>query len=230
MVFLIIASIFRFELHSLYVHHYVFNKVNVLQIPSFDQRTGRASLSNFCSASQVTYEGRQFTLTNLHCCAVADRSVPGILLNHIGRQAFEGKSLIVDGHRRKILYASENHDLCLLEPIYAQKSFKLAPFWYTQQPVSVIGHPRGLPRMIRSGHIVVKDKSIFPWLTIFQPKDFIMLSTTTYPGNSGSPVVDLFGNLVGVIFAGFKKFHTEGLMVPLEDIREFLASYVKANK
>lgn len=46
-----------------------------------------------------------------------------------------------------------------------------------------------------------------------------------YPGNSGSPTVDFFGNVVGVHFAGRRDSNTHGFTVPLEDIRAFLEVY-----
>lgn len=226
---LLVASIFRFELHSLYVHHYVFSKVNVLQLPVINPRAGKVELRNFCSGSQIRYKGQQFTITNLHCCAVADRSLPPFLLNELGQVGLVGRELYVDGIPRKILNVSRNHDLCLLEPDLTQRAFSLAWFTYLQEPVTVIGHPRGLPRTIRSGHIISEDSAIFPWLHIID-RPYTLLSTITYGGNSGSPVINLFGSVVGLIFAGFSDSHTEGMMVPLSSVKRFLEEYVSKSK
>lgn len=46
----------------------------------------------------------------------------------------------------------------------------------------------------------------------------------TYPGNSGSPVVNIYGNLIGVLFAGNGDDHW-GYIVPLEQVRDFLSVY-----
>lgn len=45
-----------------------------------------------------------------------------------------------------------------------------------------------------------------------------------FPGNSGSPVVNFWGNLSGVLYAGNGRTNW-GLVVPLESIKEFLAPY-----
>lgn len=44
---------------------------------------------------------------------------------------------------------------------------------------------------------------------------------TTFPGNSGSPVVNLKGELVGVINSGDNRTNY-GNIIPLEDVKEFL--------
>ncbi len=47
---------------------------------------------------------------------------------------------------------------------------------------------------------------------------------TSFPGNSGSPVVDFWGNLSGVLYAGSSRTNW-GLVITLDDVREFLAPY-----
>ena len=47
---------------------------------------------------------------------------------------------------------------------------------------------------------------------------------TTFPGNSGSPVVDAWGNVSGVLYAG-NNFTNWGLILTVEDVRKFLAAY-----
>ena len=43
-----------------------------------------------------------------------------------------------------------------------------------------------------------------------------------YGGNSGSPVVNFYGNVVGVVFAGSPSVITNGYMVPYPIIKEFI--------
>ena len=52
----------------------------------------------------------------------------------------------------------------------------------------------------------------------------IQLSTPTYPGNSGSAVVDWSGDVVAVIFAGNTEVENTGFAVPLSFVQEFVKS------
>lgn len=52
--------------------------------------------------------------------------------------------------------------------------------------------------------------------------DTTMLNAIAYRGNSGSPVVDIFGKVVGVLFAGSPSQPTDSYLVPLPKLKEFL--------
>lgn len=214
-----IATIFRFELHQVYIHNHLYSKVNAVQM------AGIGGLKTIGTASQIKYRGKRFTITNLHVCTVADLSVRIGEMTKIPDHMLVGKSIILDGKKRKILAISKEHDLCLVEPILEQGALSIASTYYLQQEVFLIGHPRGLPRTVRSGHIIAWDKSIFPGLSMTEQKPFIWISSITYPGNSGSPVVNVFGNIVGLLFARERGYHTEGMVVPLEAVQDFLELY-----
>ena len=47
----------------------------------------------------------------------------------------------------------------------------------------------------------------------------------SYGGNSGSPITNESGKLVGVLFGGFGNYNTEAFCVPLIDIKLFLMEY-----
>ena len=57
-------------------------------------------------------------------------------------------------------------------------------------------------------------------------ENVMALQTTVVglPGNSGSPVVNQYGHLIGVLFAGDNQVHWSDL-VPLEDIKKLLSAY-----
>lgn len=72
---------------------------------------------------------------------------------------------------------------------------------------------------------------IMEFETIFGTIKACMISVLAYqtsavalPGNSGSPAVDMWGNVVGVLFAGDSEVHW-GMLVTLKDVKDFLKVY-----
>ena len=55
-------------------------------------------------------------------------------------------------------------------------------------------------------------------------KDAHSTSAVIYGGNSGSPVVDFFGNVVGVAFAA-NNSDNYGEIISLHDLKNFIARY-----
>lgn len=58
----------------------------------------------------------------------------------------------------------------------------------------------------------------------FRHIDSYYSNIITYPGNSGSPVVNYWGNVVGVLFAGDNRTN-HGFIIPIDQIKKFLKVY-----
>lgn len=204
--------------------------------------------NNIASSFQLEYKGKQVTVTNLHVCRVPmlleirrrKEEAKGIeLVNRMLRIAGlhqhqieykkyppltdeynVGKYMEIGEHERKILAVDKFHDLCILEGDPNKPSFSLANNIYVGELIRVIGYPRGMSRTFRKGRVMKKDNDFFPWLK--RSVNYIQVSAIAYGGNSGSPIIDKYGRVVGVLFAGSPVYHTEVLIVPLEDLRNFL--------
>jgi S1-C subfamily serine protease len=169
------------------------------------------------TTSQINYKGHRFTITNRHIC--------------VDRSGKKQKFIRVGNATRNVINISDTHDLCLLEPNPDSSSLSLADSSAVNDEVRIVGFPRGLPKTTRKGMLIAKRTSQFRWIpgSVFGiPYDLI--TTIGYPGNSGSPVINVYGELVGVVFAGLRGIHTEMYAVPLSSIKGFLEETIRRNK
>ena len=179
--------------------------------------------NNFCSSSQVKYKGERFTLTNRHCCEVVSNKTK----NDRKRRTYfgdntEGDMIVVGNSLQEIIKLDTKHDLCVLTPDLDKPYLRVANSYSVNEPITIIGHPRGMPQTAREGRIVSVENHIYYWVNPIHKLPMYLLSTIGYGGNSGSPVIDRYGSLVGVVFLGWTQRHTELGAVPLEDVRDFL--------
>ena len=207
------------------------------------------------SSFQIKWKGKRVTVTNNHVCSIVkeaaerdaqrsfisrvkaiktlglpkdmENSLITLLESNYKQQKFSvvGKTLKIGEVNRKILYNSPNHDICFLEPV-GDKYFNLASSVHRGERITIIGHPRGVPQSIADGRIVGEETYLFPWISEAGKVRYLRSTALTYPGNSGSPVINRYGNVVGILFAGLS-VNTINLncIVPLDYIKTELLTY-----
>lgn len=79
----------------------------------------------------------------------------------------------------------------------------------TGDPVVVIGTPRGVPRVMTSGEIRATNVT-FPGLV---PRIMLFFDAGVAPGNSGGPLLNASGQVIGVVVAGTNRGNGGGLAV-----------------
>jgi hypothetical protein len=118
------------------------------------------------------------------------------------------------------------------------------------EELGILGHPRLFPLALTRGQYIGKIQVTIVKFQIqskkmeeqcllengkvamsffFGPlclKNYVAGITTiqALPGNSGSPVVNFWGNVVGVLFAG-NDSDNWGIVVPLDQVKSFLENY-----
>lgn len=182
--------------------------------------------------------GKTFILTNSHVCKVGAKEKIVYIKG-------PGERLLP----KKIVEDSDFTDLCLVEPLEGIDGLDVASEEELGKIVHVIGHPKLMPITLTSGELTGKAKvqvlsDMFPApgscddkkskrmeIPFFFMKvpvcvieiDAYSSNIQILPGNSGSPLVNFYGDVIGVAFAGGDG--NWGFFVTLEDINRFLGEY-----
>jgi len=91
------------------------------------------------------------------------------------------------------------------------ESLGVGPTPANGEPVDAVGYPKGRRLTFSPGEVVDRvDGSLFGEST-----DTLRITNTIHPGNSGGPLVDEDGNVVGVVFA-VERSTGYGLAVPID--------------
>ena len=213
---LVMTPVVMDEVRDIYLHHIVAPKAHPVYVG------GRILASSF----QLQYKGHKFTITNKHVCDSAkaeDKSIRASGPSPVSLDVYAN----INGFNRSILKVSKLHDLCILAPLPDSPTFSLASSVQVGESVSIIGHPRGFKQSISDGRLVNK---IFEPSHLLPKANIIMSYLTTanaYPGNSGSPVINRWGNVIGVLYAGHSQDYTNiNYVVPLTYLKAELDDYL----
>lgn len=183
--------------------------------------------------------GNVYVLTNGHVCGLSKNGGPVFLRTSNG-----------DVFVKKVLAVYSNHDLCLVESPEGSSGLTVAKSVRDGENVSIIGHPLLQPytqlRAQISGEL---DITVFvgldvpcegtgyekipldPFLSFItgggtyaciRTLNAFALNANVLPGNSGSPVVNKYGEVVAVVYAGGEG---RGYAVPLQEVKDFLRRY-----
>ena len=183
--------------------------------------------------------GEEYIMTNKHVCEAAINGWVAIKKDN--------QSPVF----KKVIYKDNKHDLCLvqgdrrLSPLDVGSEPEVGELHY------VVGHPGLRALTVSQGeyignHIVsLLDKvttreqcrGMVQELTILEQylyqMEFVCIrqyrsyatTATTYPGNSGSPVVNRWGNVIGVLFAGSSREEKDNFAVPLIEVKRVLSKF-----
>lgn len=179
--------------------------------------------------------GKVYILTNKHVCNMQ---------GPLKVEKYGDKIGVI----RKVIKKYAKHDLCVMEALPGVSGIKIS-----SDPAEngdhtyTLGHPRGDALNVAEGEkfddktitlgeatneqgvctegTLVEIPTMFGIFKICAIERMaVQISNPTFPGNSGSAVVNRWGRLIAVIFAGSREVENQGFAVPMKDIRDFFST------
>jgi len=234
-LFLVTSAIFLAvsgpEMHHYYLRHTVGK--SVVQISP----NGKGGGSGF---SMEGASGELYIVTNEHVCSPSKDGYVYI------------KSDRGFTSRKEIVHIDTIHDICLVKGDKRIPALDLASKPSKGDTHFVIGHPGGRKLTISKGEYIGNDvielldmsaktvaecKGRVIELNFFEQlmygMKFVCLksmktyasSAIAYGGNSGSPAVNVWGNVIGILFAGSREQNTDNHLVPLEELKRVISQF-----
>jgi len=158
----------------------------------------------------LTPNGNKVLVTNNHICEMADDN-DDLLVEHDGAT-----------YLTHVIKRSKVVDVCILTPVESIPTLSIGSEPEIGDIIYLFGHPLGEGAQLTVGNYVGYDKS-HPMARGLKMDVTSMhvqfVSVINYPGNSGSPVMNSFGNVIGVFFASRGSL---GRMIPVSYLVELI--------
>ena len=167
--------------------------------------------------SGIIVEESGLILTNLH---VVEE------LKYVEAVFFDGSEF-----KCEILFEDKMTDLALLRLLDTdQKKFKVMPFAlpgdiYLAESVIAIGAPFGLDFSVSEGIVSSLNRVLKDQESIIHPR-LIQLSVKANQGNSGGPVINMSGEMIGLLLATKTETQGIGFALPVETIYKALRKWL----
>jgi S1-C subfamily serine protease len=183
--------------------------------------------------------GTEYIMTNKHVCEVADK---GWLIV----KPSNGDTLF-----KRVLYKDNKHDLCLIEGDKRLAPLEIGNSLYKGESMYIVGHPGLRQLTVSEGEFIgyhitklldqVEEREqcrgdiieLSPLEQYLYGMEFACIrsyqsyatTAVAYGGNSGSPVVNKWGNVIGVLFAGNPSQNTDNSVVPVSEVKRVLSKF-----
>ena len=129
----------------------------------------------------------------------------------INFEYLDGDKWVATGGKYGVLRISQTSDICelyVIEPSNNNlKYLELATYWSPMEPISMYGAPLGIYPARTDGYLIRRSVNVF------------YASLHALPGNSGSPVLNADGEVLGMLVAGYENI---SVLIPYAEIEQFL--------
>lgn len=153
---------------------------------------------------------------------------------HVVRRAVKIKITLSDGkrYRGKIIAENDLNDIALVKLTGLKSQQLLQPVEMAKpgdlmlgETVIVVGNPYGLGNSISKGVLSATSRKVtFQGKVLF--KDLLQTDAAVFPGNSGGPLINLNGDMIGITTATLRQARGIAFAIPLTRVENILARWL----
>lgn len=200
-----------------------------------DPETSDRRVVNIATGFSVQYDknnNKSYIVSNNHFCKeVIDTLLPSHLFYEDSRTLMSQEIQYSSGDA-KIIATDPLKDLCLLTVDGYIRPAELVPDDYEvkqMDSVILVGAPGGVFPIVRQTHISnFHERDAFPD-DMALGENLLLISDIVFPGQSGSPVFNTQGKVIGIISMSLSHRNGEkiygGIAIPYQDLKEFLKKH-----
>ncbi len=185
---------------------------HLVEPPGFFFRSPPRPQTGIGSGFIFEYGGKKLILTNTHVIGGADR----LVVKTVDGDQFEARKLGAD----------PVNDIAVIEPVDAPRALVALPLGNSAQvrvgqKVIAVGNPFDFENTVTAGIVSAKG----PREIRDKRREVIQTDAAINTGNSGGPLVDLGGNIIGINFAMFSPTKTSlgiGFAIPINQAKEMM--------
>jgi len=166
-----------------------------------------------------------YVITAGHSCKSTkkpDTTIAGVRVRHLGQRFI---LLDYDGFKYEGVVSAidKRFDLCLLTVSNVYAKTPVLKISKKQPDRGEVVYNMSAPHGIVFPRMVLTFDGYFAGFT---PEGFAIYTIPTKPGSSGSPVVNINNELIGIIFAGYRSMENIGVAAPLIAVKVFLRNSI----
>lgn len=174
---------------------------------------------NELNGTAFAYDKDHLVTAGHVCVAIFELQVMSVLEDNI-RLSYLLEDVEIERVGVEMLEIDESNDICLISlPEHNLEPVKFADYKTVKRKdkVTLVGTPLGFMMYEEDGVVINPSKDVNPLI-----RDRLIISSPAAGGNSGSPVFNDEGEVIGLLSMGHNTFDHLGICIPSHKIERFL--------